>query len=186
MSSFSFIIPKLGNQTSVRACFEKLGLVESKTIKKNTILVINGVGHIDQMSELLYQKADIISEHLSNGGKVVGICLGMQAFMQWNEEAKSGRGIGWYEGRVIRISAGLNVGFKNLDGEHRQHRVYFQNLYGLLETGFHPSVTLKQLYTVDQNTYVAAFSDQNFHGFQYHPELSGSCGLNILKSTLGI
>ena len=109
-----------------------------------------------------------------------------QAFMQWNEEAKSRRGIGWYEGSVVRISSGLNVGFKNLDGEHRKHRVYFQNLYGLLETGFQPSVTSKQLYTVGKNTYVAAFSDHNFHGFQYHPELSGSCGLNILKSTLGI
>ena len=98
MNSFSFIIPNLGNQNSVRACFEKLGLIESKK-SENTILVINGVGHIDQMSELLNEKADIISEHLSNGGKVVGICLGMQAFMQWNEEAKSRRGIGWYEGR---------------------------------------------------------------------------------------
>ena len=75
MNSFSFIIPNLGNQNSVRACFEKLGLIESKKIRKNTILVINGVGHIDQMSELLNEKADIISEHLSNGGKVVGICL---------------------------------------------------------------------------------------------------------------
>ena len=186
INNFTFVLPRLGNQTSVRACFEKLGLTETKTIKKDTVVVINGVGHIDQILESLSDKADIIREHLSSGGTVVGICLGMQAFMQWNEEAKSSRGIAWYEGRVVKISEGLNVGFKNLSGEHGKTRVYFQNLYGLLNTGFNPSITSKQLYTVGETTYVAAFSNNNFHGFQYHPELSGVCGLNILRTTLGI
>ena len=186
IDSFTFALPKLGNQTSVRACFEKLGLIETKKVKKDTVVVINGVGHIDQILESLNDKTDIIREHLSNGGTVVGICLGMQAFMQWNEEAKSGQGIAWYEGHVIKISAGLNVGFKNLSGEHDKTRVYFQNLYGLLDTSFDPSITSKQLYTVGETNYVAAFSNNNFHGFQYHPEISGAAGLSILKATLGI
>jgi len=186
INNFTFILPNLGNQTSVRACFERLGLTETQKVKKDTVVVINGVGHIDQILESLDNKADIISEHLSNGGTAVGICLGMQAFMRWNKESKTGRGIPWYEGNVIKISLGLNVGFKNLFGEHDKTRVYFQNLYGLLDTSFDTSVTSKQLYKVGETTYVAAFSDNNFHGFQYHPELSGASGLHILKKTLGI
>ena len=186
INNFTFILPNLGNQASVRACFEKLGLAENQKIKRDTVVVINGVGHIDQILDTLRGKADILSDHLSNGGTVVGICLGMQAFMKWNEEAKSGKGIPWYEGRVTKISKGVNVGFRDLHGKDDKTRVYFQNLYGLLDNSFASSITSKQLYTVGGTNYVAAFSDDNFHGFQYHPELSGACGLNILKGTLGI
>ena len=183
--SFHFLFPKIGNQQTVSSFMNKIGLTESQEASKSSVLILNGVGHVDAVLANEKYILEILTNHLKVGGKVLAICLGMQALFSSNEESRLGRALGLFPGRVIMIPEGLNVGYKKVCTLDGYFEAYFQNLYGVPIDDEIEQFDKLETYEVNNTRYLASFEYGNIMAFQYHPELSGKTVANSLATKLG-
>lgn len=182
-----------GNTASVLNALQRLGVSADVTDDAEAILradkvIFPGVGEASTaMAYLTERNLDDVIRSLTQ--PVLGICLGMQLMCSYSEENDT-QCLGVVSKSVRRIIAsGLKVPhtgwntistldgpiFKGvMEGSH----VYFVHGYAV-ETGGNSTAE-----TQYGDTFCSAFSYENFHAVQFHPERSGPIGVKILENFL--
>lgn len=198
---------ELGNLFSVKHACNHVGLEtvissDLKKIEKAKAIILPGVGAFgDAMHNL--DKLDLVSpikNFIASGKPFLGVCLGMQLLFEESEEfgAKNGLGIvqgtikkfpGEYENRKMRIpqiawnriEKTENTDWKEtpLQGIKDKEFMYFVHSFYA-----QPSNKDNVLATTRYNDfeYCSAIKKENVFAMQFHPEKSGSMGLEIYKN----
>ena len=124
----------------------------------------------------------------------MGICLGMQMLFEKSFEYGEHAGLGLIPGEVVPMTGKLSkelkiphIGWNALDILVPDHPlmkytksgdcVYF--VHSFYATGCRPYTLATSEYGIDVT---AAVAKDNVMGCQFHPEKSGTVGLNILKA----
>jgi len=188
-----------GNLKSVEKALQFLGqeCVITRAfheIKKADKVILPGVGSFgDAMSQLRKFELDkVIHEVAAEQKPFLGICLGLQLLFEGSEESEGVEGLHLLDGEILRIpeQEGLkipNIGWNSLDLQNNGR--LFQNLEGSPFVYFVHSYYLKAREeaivkaTIDYSTHIhASVEKDNIFACQFHPEKSGTVGLQILSN----
>jgi glutamine amidotransferase len=189
---------KAGNLTSVLKALHHLGAEAEVTdgnlapIEKAERIVLPGVGHFAAT-----QRHDAtglttaIREAISRGVPFLGICVGMQWLYAGSSEAPEQPGLGCFAESCTRFSESKekvpHVGWNSLEirpnscllaGVEPGEYVYFTHSYKAPVTADTAAVT----HYIEP--FASAVERGNVMGVQFHPEKSGTAGLNILSNFL--
>jgi glutamine amidotransferase len=188
----------MGNLHSVAKAVERLGFEAVVTSDEEQILaadgaILPGVGAFgDAMQHLRESRLDGTAVRYAQSGKpLLGICLGMQLLFSHSEEHGSHEGLNLLPGRVVRFRGDYKVphmGWNRLqfvqpsplfDGIEPGH-VYFVHSYHVL-----PEQASDLLAVTDYHQRVTAIVGRdNVYGMQFHPEKSGTIGMQLLGNFL--
>lgn len=188
-----------GNIKSVEKALAYLGQDAKITrdrdeIMAGTHVILPGVGNFgDAMGKLkLYGLDKVIYEVVEKGIPFLGICLGLQLLYEKSDESPAVEGLGLLKGSINRIPdcSGLKIphmGWNSLDvkpgaalfaGVEDNPYVYFVHSY-YLRADHAEEVAA----TTEYSTLIhASVEKDNIYACQFHPEKSGSVGLQILKN----
>ena len=188
-----------GNLKSVEKALQFLGqeCVITRAfheIKKADKVILPGVGSFgDAMSQLKKFELDkVIHEVAAEQKPFLGICLGLQLLFEGSEESEGVEGLHLLDGEILRIpeQEGLkipNIGWNSLDLQNNGR--LFENLNGNPFVYFVHSYYLKAREesivkaTIDYSTHIhASVEKDNIFACQFHPEKSGTVGLQILSN----
>ncbi len=168
---------------------------EPELIKKADKILLPGVGAFeDAIAKLRATGLDkLICEEVSNGKKILGICLGMQMLFERSFEYGTHEGLSLLKGEIVgmegRIPEKLKIPHIGWNALHikKSHpifkyvnendSVYFVHSY--FATGCEESLLASSEYGEELTAAVALC---NIAGTQFHPEKSGNVGLKILKA----
>ena len=188
-----------GNLKSVEKALTYLG--EESMITRNLHeveqadkLILPGVGSFGAAMEQLkkYEIDKMLKEATEKGKPILGICLGLQLMFDYSEESAGVEGLHLLKGAILRIpdKEGLkipHIGWNSLTLENdgrlfaglEEHPyVYFVHSYYLKAA--EESIVKA---TTDYSVRIHASVEQgNIFACQFHPEKSGSVGLQILKN----
>ncbi|MBQ8666073.1 MAG: imidazole glycerol phosphate synthase subunit HisH [Lachnospiraceae bacterium] len=188
-----------GNMLSVVKALGHLGQEPVITRDRETIcladkVILPGVGAFgDAMTRLNgYGLTGVIREVIAKGTPFFGICLGLQLLYDESEESPGIAGIGALKGTIKKIPTGEykkipHMGWNSLDfpnkgrlfkGIDEGAYVYFVHSY-YLEAANRETVTATCNYNVSID---ASVECENIFACQFHPEKSGTVGLQILKN----
>ena len=121
---------------------------------------------------------------------MLGICVGMQVLFQESEESPGAPGLGWIEGKVVRLPDGVMIpqmGWNSLsikrpveilDGISDGDMFYFVHSY----YGQPIDRSIVAATTEHGVELTAAVHKDNLFATQFHPEKSGPKGLRILEN----
>lgn len=191
----------VGNLFSLKSSLASLGTEvvvtsDAEVLKSADRIILPGVGAFEDAAKKLRATGlDKVIKDLAEKGKpLLGICLGMQMLFEKSFEYGEHEGLGLIKGSVKPIEdvipkeykiphIGWNVlSFKGdtsplwkyiSDGDY----VYFVHSYYAADCD--ESVIAVSEYGADLT---AAVAKNNVFGCQFHPEKSGTVGLNILKA----
>ena len=188
-----------GNLKSVEKALQFLGQEGVITrdfheIKKADKVILPGVGSFgDAMSQLKkYELDKVIHEVAAEQKPFLGICLGLQLLFEGSEESEGVEGLHLLDGEILRIpeQEGLkipNIGWNSLDLQNNGR--LFENLNGNPFVYFVHSYYLKAREesivkaTIEYSTHIhASVEKDNIFACQFHPEKSGTVGLQILSN----
>ena len=192
-----------GNMLSVVKALGHLGQEPVITRDRETIcsadkVILPGVGAFgDAMTRLNgYGLTGVIREVIAKGTPFFGICLGLQLLYDESEESPGIAGIGALKGTIKKIPTGEykkipHMGWNSLDfpnkgrlfnGIDEGAYVYFVHSY-YLEAANRDTVTATCNYNVSID---ASVECGNIFACQFHPEKSGTVGLQILKNFIDL
>lgn len=189
----------VGNLFSLVFSFKSIGVEVVVTDREEVIaaadkLILPGVGAFGDARRKLAQTGmdKLILQEAKKGKPIMGICLGMQLLFEKGYEYGIHEGLGLLKGEVVSMEGVVpadykipHIGWNSLimkrenpllryisNGDH----VYFVHSYfvkdcddSLIATAeYGPELT-------------AAVAKDNIYGCQFHPEKSGTVGLNILR-----
>lgn len=164
-------------------------------IKKADKLILPGVGAFGDAIEKFKASGleRAVLQEVKNGKAILGICLGMQMLFEKSYEFGEYEGLGLLKGEVIAMNGTLpedlkipHIGWNalNFKAENRLFSlinngdcVYF--VHSFYAVGCEDSLLATTEYGKE---ITAAVAKGNVYGCQFHPEKSGSVGLNILKA----
>ena len=188
-----------GNLKSVEKALQFLGQEcvitrDFHEIKKADKVILPGVGSFgDAMSQLKKFELDkVIHEVAAEQKPFLGICLGLQLLFEGSEESEGVEGLHLLDGEILRIpeQEGLkipNIGWNSLDLQNNGR--LFENLNGNPFVYFVHSYYLKAREesivkaTIEYSTHIhASVEKDNIFACQFHPEKSGTVGLQILSN----
>jgi len=169
-----------GNLFSIGNALQAIGLSfrvarTPQDLARASRIVLPGVGHFGPMMRELESsglKNGLLSR-VESGIPLLGICLGMQALYESSEEAPGISGLKLLNGDVKRFPNSIRVpqiGWNDVNG----YAYYFANSY------YAPISEC----TIGAATYGVTFSAivqrKNITAVQFHPEKSGTAGLQFL------
>ena len=189
---------KAGNLTSVLKALHHLGAEAEVTdgnlapIEKAERIVLPGVGHFAATQRLdATGLTTAIREAISRGVPFLGICVVMQWLYAGSSEAPEQPGLGCFAESCTRFSESKekvpHVGWNSLEirpnscllaGVEPGEYVYFTHSYKAPVTADTAAVT----HYIEP--FASAVERGNVMGVQFHPEKSGTAGLNILSNFL--
>ncbi len=192
---------KMGNLRSVHKAFETQGYTASvisdpDAIEKADGLVLPGVGAFGDCLKNLREKnlLEPIKDFISSGRPFLGICLGLQALFNESEESPGVKGLGVFNGKVIKFSSlppnGLKVpqiGWNQVEFDRQiaalknvpqKSWFYFVHSYYVKPDDKDLSI-VRSDYGVE---FTAAVAKDNIFACQFHPEKSGELGLMIIRN----
>ncbi len=190
----------VGNLFSLCSSLKFIGADAIVTSKEEEIrgadkIILPGVGAFaDAAEKLRSMHLDVLlREEAARGKPLLGICLGMQLLFERSFEYGEHRGLGLLKGSVVPMEGVIPAELKiphigwNALRFTRQHPlfryikeedcVYFVHSY--FATDCDDSVIATAEYGKELTAAVAL---GNVMGCQFHPEKSGTVGLNILKA----
>lgn len=188
-----------GNLKSVEKALAHIGeesviTGDFQTIRSADKVILPGVGFFgDAMAMLKRKELDkVIREVTEKGTPFLGICLGLQLLFESSEESPGVEGLGVLPGKILRIPdrEGLkipHIGWNSLDlvndgrlfrGLGPEPYVYFVHSY-YLRAEEPDIVKASALYGVQIH---ASVEKGNIFACQFHPEKSGTTGIQILKN----
>lgn len=194
---------------SLNAGHEVLISDRPEVLKTATHLVLPGVGSfadcmqglkaIEGLGEALHKQVMVEKKPL------LGICVGMQVLASKGYEGGEAPGLGFIDGKVVKIEVGNAINEENssalkiphmgwnelilrpeqithpiLKGIKNGDHVYFANSFHFLCQN-EGNVLAQVEYGAKLNAIIAK---KNIIGIQFHPEKSGEVGLQILKNFL--
>ncbi|XVJ59405.1 MAG: imidazole glycerol phosphate synthase subunit HisF [Tepidisphaera sp.] len=177
------------NLASVLAAFERLGIATELTSDPETVasashVVLPGVGSFGAaMTEL--HRANLVAPlvgRIARNQHTLGICLGLQLLAEASDESPGVPGLGIIKSRVTRFtSTSLTIpqmGWNRVRMfDQSTMWAYFANSYKLdtAPESWQPALA------VYGQPFIAALRRGNILACQFHPELSGPAGLNLLR-----
>ncbi|GIL88028.1 hypothetical protein Vretifemale_16076 [Volvox reticuliferus] len=191
-----------GNVRSVRNAIKKLGYTIRDVEKPSDLasaekLIFPGVGSYGQAIRILTQKGLVgpLKDYIASGRPFLGICLGLQLLFEGSEESGGCEGLGIIPGAVTQFDTTLglpvpHIGWNNiaptrgsalLDGVG-DRRVYFVHSYRATPSPANADWVLAT--TQYGGEFVSAVNRGSVSAVQFHPEKSGSTGLDILAGFL--
>jgi len=192
----------MGNLKSISSALKYLSIDnvllsnDHKTIKEADKLLLPGVGSfvnaMNKIKDLALDK--ILNEVVLEDKKpILGICLGMQLLCNYSEEDGGAQGLGYIDAECRKFNkenqkvphVGFNQVFLNsntklYDGFSKENDFYFVHSYRLQSDR-----EINQSYCHYQEEFIASFEQSNIVGTQFHPELSQTNGLKLLKNFIG-
>ncbi|MFO0723021.1 MAG: imidazole glycerol phosphate synthase subunit HisH [Myxococcota bacterium] len=179
------------NLASVAAALARAGMeveltTDPEAVRRAERVVLPGVGAFDAaMTELSRTGlAEALIERIGARRPTLAICLGMQLFAATSAESPGARGLGLVSAPIERLSGARvpHFGWSEVrPGDEaellRPGYAYFAHSYRLLEApaGF------RAAYTTHGETFVSAFETGPILACQFHPELSGSYGRQLIQ-----
>ncbi len=188
-----------GNVRSVFNAIESLGeqlkvVTTAEDILSAEKLVFPGVGAFGSMMNMLNEKNYVapLKAYLHSGRPFLGICLGLQVLFENSEEAPGIEGLGFIPGSVKRFSIDQSVPHIGWNGlNNKQPSRIFNGLLGdekfYFVHSYHvvPDDNAVVLTTTDYGCeFVSSIQVGSIIATQFHPEKSGSIGLQILRNFL--
>ncbi len=194
----------MGNLWSVLSALQYLGCNPEVTADPNEIvkadsLLLPGVGSFrNAMIALKAKELDkaIVEAVQIKGGKILGICLGMQLMGISSSEDGDTAGLGLIPNRVDKFTPqeiGPNkiphIGFDLVHSQPNSHLFrglqraadfYFVHSYRMLPAGLNGKVAACNY----GEEFLAAYEQDNIFATQFHPEKSQTNGLMLLKNFL--
>ena len=189
-----------GNLRSVEKALLSIGEETVVTRNHDAILaadkvVLPGVGAFgDAMRKLHeYKLVDTIHEAVDSGKPFLGICLGLQLLFRRSDESDGVEGLSILPGEILRIpdapgikiphigwnSLSVSKGAKLFEGLGDNPYVYFVHSYYLRAD----DESIVAATTEYGGTLIhASVQRDNVYACQFHPEKSGSVGMQILKN----
>jgi imidazole glycerol-phosphate synthase subunit HisH len=185
---------KAGNLTSVVKALDALDCQATVTADPEVVraaekVILPGVGHF-QATQLLADTGltPAIRDSIARGIPFLGICVGLQWLFEGSTEAPATRGLGVFSGQCERFSAAVkvpHVGWNQVqvDPASRLMRgvndcafVYYTHSYRA------PVIKDTVAVTEYEGGFSGAVERGNVMGVQFHPEKSGSAGLQVLRN----
>ena len=190
----------VGNLFSLQSSFASIGheVVVSgdpKVIEKATKIILPGVGAFADASQKLRESglADLLCQMAKKGTPIMGICLGMQMLLEKSYEYGEYEGLGLIPGSVRPIADKIDkdlkiphIGWNALSFQGEKHPIFRYINDGDYVYFVHSYYGVDCDESVIANTeyggiLTAAIAKGNVCGCQFHPEKSGTVGLNILR-----
>lgn len=182
-----------GNLASVRKAFDHLGhqsmiTADPEAIAQADKIVLPGVGNFEATTALAGPLKEVVSQAIARQIPLLGICLGMQWMFESSEEAPQLRGLGLFAGKCEKFPVEVkapHVGWNQLQlcpGSHLLRGlsencfVYFTHSYRA------PLVEATAASCAYGGTFSAAVERGQLFGVQFHPEKSGTAGLQLLRN----
>ncbi len=190
----------VGNLFSLKCSLAAIGAKavvtsDKEIIEKAKRIILPGVGAFGDAAQKLRLSglAEVVTEQAKKGKPVLGICLGMQLLFEEAYEYGHHKGLGLLKGSVRPIADIIPKDYKiphigwnalNFTGKKNELMryvkegdcVYFVHSY---YADCKDSVIATAEYGVPVT---AAVAEGNVYGCQFHPEKSGSVGLEILRA----
>jgi len=191
----------MGNLLSVykafQACDADVKIVSrANEVEKADAVILPGVGNFgDGMKHLIEHGLDSVVKEIINSEKpFLGICLGMQLLMNFSEEAPGLKGLGIFEGGVLRFPA-TNLKVPHMGWNSIEVTSSGKNLFkNIEEDSFFYFVHSYYVSCEDKNIiaaeceygtkFAAALAKGNVYATQFHPEKSQDKGLRIIRNFL--
>ena len=190
-----------GNVRSIRNAIRKLGydvkdVSSPKDVENASKLIFPGVGSFGNAMKTLYQSGyvEALRRYVENGKPFFGICLGLQTLFEGSEESPGVPGLGVIKGYVRRFddhSVSIpHIGWNGIKlwkasrlfSGYIGEKLYFVHSYRPVPDRSESEWILT---TTDYGgEFVSGVQKGNVVAVQFHPEKSGSAGLQILKNFL--
>lgn len=191
----------VGNLTSVRNMLKKAGADAIISNSKEEILqaskiLLPGMGHFDNCMNKLNAsglRPAIEQKALTEKIPVLGICVGLQMYMEGSEEGTQ-PGLGWITGKTVRFKPEQmqdamkipNMGWLEIKTEKPSRltegltdaRFYFAHSYHVVVAN-HADKLITASYGYP---FTAGIEKDNLSGVQFHPEKSHRFGMQLLKN----
>ena len=190
----------VGNLFSLARSFAAIGVeveitADPEKLWKADKILLPGVGAFGDAADKLRATGldKVVIQQANSGKPLMGICLGMQLLFDEGLEYGCHKGLGLIPGRVISISEvipkGLKIPHMGWNGLNFQKEspllskikegdcVYFVHSFCAVDCDDAVIATAEYGAPV-----TAAVQKGNVFGCQFHPEKSGTVGLNILRA----
>ena len=193
MKPVFYVDTGVANLASVTAAFTRLDRrcapANQRDVATAELLVVPGVGNYGAAVRALQQRGlfEPLRRRVQAGLPTLGICLGMQLMCSGSEEAPRARGVGALPGVLRRFPAGVRapqMGWNKVEssgGVVPDGTAYFANSYALPAR---PSPGWQLAICRHGVDFVAAAQRGAVLLCQFHPELSGRYGADLLRSWL--
>ena len=194
----------IGNLYSITAALAYLGLhptvdTDGNTLKGGDAVVIPGVARFGSAMGALHTRgqAGRLVEAYGEGRLLVGLCLGAQLLLESSEESPGEPGLGLIGGTVRklkprdavvpnqgwhRVARGEPPGPGYVDEALWSDRYFYFSHSYRIELSNPLAQTGRITYGGESVT--ALYETGNVVGMQFHPELSGEAGLELLRGLL--
>jgi glutamine amidotransferase len=189
----------MGNIRSITGALKYLGVgsvsVSNKSleIKSADKLILPGVGSFSvAMSNIKRLEIDkyLVEEVLKKKKPILGICLGMQLMCKSSTEDSYSHGLGFIKGVVSEFSESSlkipHIGFNQVKVNNDSR--LFKGINNLSDFYFVHSFRMADNINISHSTciyndeFIASYEQDNIAGVQFHPELSQTNGLKLLKN----
>lgn len=192
MTKATIIKTGIANLASVKAGLARAGaevVVSSdpQQIIEASHAILPGVGNFSAGMKCLREAGleDAIKYRFENSLPTLAICLGLQMLFESSEEDPEEKGLGIISGKVQKFSKNVRVpqlGWNHVEPAKNSKFLkpgyaYFANSYKINEV---PKEWSPAICNYD-GEFVAAFERESILAMQFHPELSGQWGLDILQ-----
>lgn len=188
---FAIISYGAGNLFSLTSALRRQGIQtflseDGRGLKEADAVVLPGVGGYRVAAARLPRGA--LLDYSDSGRPIIGICLGMQLFLERSEEGP-GAGLGVIPGTVRRLPPVVKVpqiGWNTIHvrkesdatgGLSEEDWVYYVHSYYCQTEG--DQVVATSSYGIE---YPSILQRRNFVGLQFHPEKSGPAGATVLRN----
>lgn len=186
---------RAGNLASVQKALAHVGFESQLTedpevVRRAERIVLPGVGHFSTMERLRSSGLrDAIADAIKRGVPFFGICLGMQWLYEGSTEAPEVAGLGLFPGQSEHFPGAVkapHVGWNSItvrDGATRLLAGVSADAFVYFTHSYRAPVVDGVIATCDYGApFAAAVERDNVFGTQFHPEKSGTAGLQILKN----
>ncbi|MBR1647070.1 MAG: imidazole glycerol phosphate synthase subunit HisH [Selenomonadaceae bacterium] len=161
-------------------------------LKRAEKIILPGVGAFGDCMKNL-SATNLIPElkrEISDGKKILGICVGLQILFAGSEESPCVDGLKIFGGQVKKIHAGglkiPHMGWNSIKfGDSKLFAGLGENPYFYFVHSYHAAPDDKKIIsatTTYGETVTAAVERENIFATQFHPEKSGDVGLRVLKN----
>lgn len=190
----------VGNLFSLQSSFSFIGenaivTSDSDVIRSSDRVILPGVGAFSDAAKKLHDSGmwDVVISEAASGKPLMGICLGMQMLFEKSFEYGEHEGLCLIPGSVRPIAEVIPAGLKipHIGWNALRFHGYSPLLKNIKDGDFvyfvHSYYAAGcENYTVADTDYgvhlTAVVQNKNVFGCQFHPEKSGTVGLNILRS----
>ena len=169
----------------------QINIVNSFKNLKDKIILLPGMGSFDRYTEKLH--AFDISPKFFSENIIIGICIGMQTMLTDSEESKSLKGINYISGSVkkicsenykVPIMGKIKINFNDdfFKSKFDNKSFYFAHSYfcEILDK----ECKIIASYCLNDLIIPCIIKKNNYYGLQFHPELSGNDGINLIKTII--